>query len=178
LLDTTDIDKSELYTTLSYTWSDPNTVIKTTNTTLSTFQTGVPLCTLPETLKDAINITRSVGVNYICINSLCIIQDQPEGQQPTDFSVEAPYMGDIYTNSLFTIAASRGWDTRVSCFATRISDSLIKPQKFAPAPSPNNAHSMQPSRYSSGYFYVIDHRIWELAVTDAALNTRGWVLQE
>jgi hypothetical protein len=153
-------------------------VIKTTNSTLSTHRAGIPLSTLPETLRDVINITRSIGVNYIWIDSLCIIQDQPQDQQPSDFSVEAQHMGEIYANSLLTLAASRGWGTHVTCFANRISNSLIKPEKFTPELLPSNFNYIQPSRYRSGYFYIIDHRIWESAVTSAALNSRGWVLQE
>jgi hypothetical protein len=87
-------------------------------------------------------------------------------------------MGEIYANSLLTLAASRGWGTHVTCFANRISNSLIKPEKFTPELLPSNFNYIQPSRYRSGYFYIIDHRIWESAVTSAALNSRGWVLQE
>jgi hypothetical protein len=144
-------------------------VIKTTDDTISKLKAGVPLHTLPETLRDAINITRSIGVKYIWIDSLCIIQDQKS--QPTDFSREAPHMGEIYSNSLLTIAASRGRGTHTTCFSNRES-SHLKPPRFE-APS-----DIKSRRYGSGYFYVIDQNIWRFAVSDAPLNSRGWVLQE
>ena len=163
-----EIDKSEQYVTLSYTWGDSG-VIKTTDTTISSFRAGVPLSTLPETLRDVINVTRSIGVKYIWIDSLCIIQDQE--LENTDFSREAPHMGEIYTNSLLTIAASRFKGTHSSCFSTRIS-SMLKPPRFnAPA-------DFISQRYGSNYFYVIDEGCWKSAVSDAPLNSRGWVLQE
>jgi hypothetical protein len=163
-----EIDKSEPYVTLSYTWGDAG-VIKTADATISSFRTGVPLSNLPETLRDVINVTRSIGVKYIWIDSLCIIQDQE--LENTDFAREALHMREIYTNSLLTIAASRFRGTHPSCFSTRKS-SLLKPPGFnAPA-------DFISQRYGSGYFYVIEQKCWQSAVSDAPLNSRGWVLQE
>jgi hypothetical protein len=168
-VDTVSIDKSEPYTTLSYTWGLPGTVLKTTDDNIAAHKNSIPLSTEYKTLEDAIYVTRSMGVKYIWIDSLCIIQDQL--QKPSDFDIEGQHMKEIYSNSIFTIAASRGQGTGVSCFASRTSDALIKPQRFFPAPSSNNM-------YSHSYYFIVDHNIWSQAVTDAALNMRGWVFQE
>jgi hypothetical protein len=144
-------------------------VVKVTDDSISIFKAGVPLYNLPETLRDVINVTRSIGINYIWIDSLCIIQDQTAAM--TDFSREAPHMGEIYSNSFLTIAASRGRGTHVSCFSTR-NPSLLKPSAF------NSPPDIKSQRYGSGKFYVIDATIWKSAVSEAPLNSRGWVIQE
>ena len=56
--------------------------------------------TLPATFQDAILVTRGLGLDYIWIDSLCIVQDDS-----ADWMQEAGTMKDIYTNSYLTIAA-------------------------------------------------------------------------
>jgi hypothetical protein len=51
---------------------------------------------------------------YIWIDSLCIIQDQQE-----DWQIESSKMGDVYRNSLFTIAATGFSDGHKGLFVER-----------------------------------------------------------
>ncbi|KAH9223101.1 heterokaryon incompatibility protein-domain-containing protein [Leptodontidium sp. 2 PMI_412] len=159
------VDESEPYVTLSYTWGDPDTVIQTTYDSLHDHEDGIPWSDLPETLQDVIEVTQSLGINYIWIDSLCIIQKDSKLVPVTDFSLESPFMGEIYSNSILTIAASVGSDTHVPCFPERIPE-ILKPAKFV---APDTA---------SDFFYAIEETVWETAVSGAPLNKRAWVLQE
>jgi len=57
---------------------------------------------LPKSLKDAILLTRALGIQYIWIDSLCIIQDCDE-----DKDREMTRMADVYKNAVLTISAAR-----------------------------------------------------------------------
>jgi Heterokaryon incompatibility protein (HET) len=55
---------------------------------------------MPKTFRDAIIVTRKLGLEYIWIDSLCIIQDLGG-----DWLIEAPKMEPYYSDALITIAA-------------------------------------------------------------------------
>ncbi|EHK19955.1 uncharacterized protein TRIVIDRAFT_155817 [Trichoderma virens Gv29-8] len=54
----------------------------------------IPWNKLPKSFREAMQITRRLGVEYIWINSLCIIQDDSR-----DWEHEAAIMGKIYEQS-------------------------------------------------------------------------------
>lgn len=87
------------YVTLSHSWGG-NVPLITTTKSLATHKQSVPLASLPPTFKDAIAIARKLGVQYLWIDSLCILQDSS-----ADWETEAGLMGDVYGRSYFTIAA-------------------------------------------------------------------------
>jgi hypothetical protein len=62
---------------------------------------GLRLSQLPQTLADAIHITRSLGVQYLWVDALCIIQDSVE-----DWEKESEQMSSIYERAYVVIAAS------------------------------------------------------------------------
>jgi len=100
LLDNTDGSNYGQYVTLSHRWP-PELVCKTMKCNIEKHCSGgVPLAQMPPTFRDAVRACRRVGVQYLWIDSLCIIQDCD-----TDWMGEAPKMGSIYGNSLFTISA-------------------------------------------------------------------------
>ncbi|KAI7924621.1 hypothetical protein M0657_004485 [Pyricularia oryzae] len=88
------------YVALSHCWGGP---IKLTlrRDNLASFLTSIPVAALPANFRDAITITRKLGMRYIWIDSLCIIQDSEE-----DWIVESARMTDLYLNAAFTICAS------------------------------------------------------------------------
>ncbi|KAF2689128.1 heterokaryon incompatibility, partial [Lentithecium fluviatile CBS 122367] len=54
----------------------------------------------PQTIRDAILMTRSLGVFYLWIDALCIIQG-------SDDRCESARMADVYGNACFAIIAAR-----------------------------------------------------------------------
>jgi hypothetical protein len=98
------------YMTLSHRWGGKD-VIKATVATLNARKAGIPIRDLPQTFVDAVTICRRLGVRYLWIDSLCIIQDSRD-----DWEREAAKMADVYANSYLTIAASSSPDSRGGCF--------------------------------------------------------------
>lgn len=87
--------------TLSYCWGGPQ-AFSTTLDTVAKFTSGFLISELPKTLQDAVEITRRLGLKYIWIDSLCIIQDSA-----SDKNYEIPRMALYYKNSYVTVCASK-----------------------------------------------------------------------
>jgi hypothetical protein len=90
------------YTTLSYCWGGAqDSSLKTTN--LQKYEDplfGINIANLPKKLQDAILVTRRLGIRFLWVDSLCIVQDDPN-----DWKREAATMCHVYQNSHLTIAA-------------------------------------------------------------------------
>ena len=78
---------------------------------------SIPMNILPRTFRDAVKVTRGLGLRYIWIDSLCIIQDSK-----SDWEQEAAQMADIYKGSYVTIAAEGSRDSHGGILRERIFD--------------------------------------------------------
>ncbi|KAM7186269.1 Heterokaryon incompatibility protein (HET) domain containing protein [Naviculisporaceae sp. PSN 640] len=87
------------YIALSYRWGEGNRLL-TTKSTYAQHQTSIQIEIVPKTIRDAIHVTRHLGIRYLWVDALCIVQDDEQ-----DWTKEAARMGDIYMNALCTIAA-------------------------------------------------------------------------
>jgi hypothetical protein len=93
-------NEKALYVALSYCWGGHQD-ITTTAATLQSYTISLPTDLLPRTMQDAVAITRSLGIRYLWIDALCIIQDDQ-----ADKSSEISAMGMVYKNATLTIAAA------------------------------------------------------------------------
>ena len=112
---------------------------------------------LPRTFKDAVNITRQLKVRYLWIDSLCIIQNDPE-----DWEREAKLMEDVFSSAYCTIAASCARSTEDGFLKTRRDRQCVETQV-----------GKDPPLYICE---LIDD--FRNDVEQEKLNKRGWVLQE
>ncbi|KAH7378382.1 heterokaryon incompatibility protein-domain-containing protein [Phaeosphaeria sp. MPI-PUGE-AT-0046c] len=102
------------YLTLSYCWGQGKRLL-TTSMSYDRFQQELPLDDrLPSTFRDAFKVTKALGYNYIWIDALCILQDDPG-----DVRREMSRMGDIYRRSAITIFGSNGDSTDSGLFTSR-----------------------------------------------------------
>lgn len=93
-------DDTAPYVALSYVWGVTQTFVASTETWLG-FTHGFPVTALPEAIQDAVRVTRSIGIRYLWVDALCILQDSE-----ADKVVELNTMGSIYRNSTLTISAA------------------------------------------------------------------------
>ncbi|KAK7912122.1 HET-domain-containing protein, partial [Apiospora marii] len=100
------LDTIPLYATLSYCWGrEP--FKKLTTDALSAFLKDIPLQHLPQTFQDAIDVTRGLGLDYVWIDALCIIQNQQVGRgEETDWEKEVGKMESVYGGAHVSLAAS------------------------------------------------------------------------
>ncbi|KAK1700193.1 heterokaryon incompatibility protein-domain-containing protein [Colletotrichum godetiae] len=84
------------YAALSYCWGGDQQ-LKTTRSTLAQILEAyleIDLAFLSATIQDAVRVAKRIGVNYLWVDSLCIVQDSPE-----DREVEMSKMASIYQNA-------------------------------------------------------------------------------
>jgi Heterokaryon incompatibility protein (HET) len=116
---------------------------------------------LPKTHSDAIRVTRELDVQYLWIDSLCIIQDSEE-----DWRRESAMMDKVYSNTYCTIAAA----------ASRDGDGGLFFRPDTPAATPCKIlctwDTSQPET-----FLCYDDTPW-IDVEFGPLYSRAWVLQE
>ncbi|KAJ3527942.1 hypothetical protein NM208_g10456 [Fusarium decemcellulare] len=115
------IGQERCYACLSHCWGTNTNVVKTTKQTLESFRTLIPWDKLSKTFRDAIEICRRLGILYLWIDSLCIIQDSAE-----DWKEQAAQMADIYQNSFLTLAATKSRDGSGGCFSETTSHYVAK----------------------------------------------------
>lgn len=139
--------------------------LTTTSGTLKQRLQQIPMAILPKTFQDAIAFTRGLGLSYIWIDSLCIIQDLT-----SDWKNEAAQMAGIYKNSYVTIAAESSRNSHEGMFGERI-------LAFQPIEVPFYSKA-RAIRAIVHIRQALDD--WETCVngTKSALRSRAWVLQE
>ncbi len=94
------VEGSHQYTALSYCWGD-GVSVRTTTATLAQLKAGIPVADLPRTFRDAVELTRDLGLAYLWIDALCIVQDSA-----SDWEAESALMGHVYTGASLSIAAT------------------------------------------------------------------------
>ena len=87
------------YACLSYCWGGDQ--FKLTRDNLEKLEIEIPMGSLSLTVADGIEAARRLGLRYLWVDALCIIQDSDE-----DKAREIVQMGAIYKNSTITIAAA------------------------------------------------------------------------
>ncbi|KAH7333321.1 heterokaryon incompatibility protein-domain-containing protein, partial [Rhexocercosporidium sp. MPI-PUGE-AT-0058] len=90
------------YVSLSYCWGEKQNFV-TTLENLESLKAGIPWDSLPQTMKGAISITRGLGIRYLWIDALCIVQDSLE-----DWTNESVKMADVYGGAFLTLSAAHG----------------------------------------------------------------------
>lgn len=103
-----DLEDSEEYVTLSYVWGEAKQV-KLIWETESLLRKPRGLLQfwdrIPKTIQDAIELTRKIGLDYLWVDALCIMQDNKEDQ-----GRQIRHMGHIYKTSVLTVQARCGID--------------------------------------------------------------------
>jgi hypothetical protein len=88
--------------------------LETNEANLKNHLAGIPWDDIPIIFQDAMTITHRLGLEFIWIDSLCVLQDSPQDQLR-----ESARKGTIFENALLTIAASHATDLSQSLFSKR-----------------------------------------------------------
>jgi Heterokaryon incompatibility protein (HET) len=144
------------YITLSHCWGSSQPFC-TEKSTLEARRKRIEFANLPKTFQDAVVVTRGLGVQYLWIDSLCIIQDDMD-----DWRRESARMEGIYSSAYCTIAAT----SATNCSEGFLHRSIMKHIKL------RDASGLTP-------LYVCKtSEDFDQDVENGVLNRRAWVLQE
>ncbi|KAJ4286394.1 hypothetical protein N0V88_008017 [Collariella sp. IMI 366227] len=89
------------YICLSHCWGH-RPFLRTLSGNLAAHRSEIIWDRLPQTFREAITFTRQLGVRYLWIDSLCIVQDDQR-----DWRCEAARMAGIYEHSMLVISATK-----------------------------------------------------------------------
>ncbi|KAH7063883.1 heterokaryon incompatibility protein-domain-containing protein [Paraphoma chrysanthemicola] len=149
------------YAALSYCWGSSEQPT-TTKANLSARSTGLQTSILPKTLQDAIFITKGLGLKYIWIDSICIVQDDEN-----EWAVQASRMASIYSAAYVVLAATSSEDSSEGFLQLR-----KKPSIFSFHDKHGGIVEVQAMRNDSHDCYLYGDS------TKFPLFRRGWCMQE
>ena len=156
--------KEVVYATLSYCWGNSQP-ITTTKSSLHQLSSRLPLDDLAQTHQDAIRTTLALGIAYLWIDALCIVQDDP-----FDWAAEARKMDSIYSNSTLTLRANESSTSAGGLFSDPPHFKVMADERHFYMVLPNATHG------SSTLVHIIDRSTTFGHIS--ALNRRAWALQE
>jgi hypothetical protein len=158
------------YAALSHRWVTgpvPNWVTKKSN--IYERINGFLIRDLPKSIQDAITITRRLGLRYLWVDSLCILQDSLD-----DWEIESAQMMKVYTNAFVTLFADAAFDDEAGYLGRRSSSE--------PAPLLINLRISQDDKTTLPVYIRTpnynDDSSFEEDVERSPLASRAWILQE
>lgn len=153
-----------MYLTLSHCWgTEPITT--TTEANLDAHKTAIPLDALPLNFQHAVHFTRRLGMQYLWIDSLCIVQDSA-----ADWEVESSRMADIYHHSALTLAAAN---------ASGATHGFLRPRSTGAGAGAARVEGVSTAAHQQHAFYLgRPLSSYDDDVERGPLARRGWVLQE
>ncbi|KUJ17701.1 HET-domain-containing protein [Mollisia scopiformis] len=101
------------YAALSHCWGKLQP-LRTLMSNVSDWEKGIPWKKFPKTFRDASFIAKSLGIDYLWIDSLCIMQDSED-----DWKEQSSMMGLIYRCSVICISALSAKNSSEGLFVKR-----------------------------------------------------------
>uniref|UniRef100_A0A8H7TPG6 Heterokaryon incompatibility domain-containing protein n=1 Tax=Bionectria ochroleuca TaxID=29856 RepID=A0A8H7TPG6_BIOOC len=154
------------YAALSYCWGNSTkTLLLEQN--IDDMKKPTDFSTWDKNYQHAIKITRELGIRYLWIDALCIIQDQ-ESQE--DWLKEAPTMGLVYANATCVLSATASTDSQGGCFFPKMS--------LAGGCHLGRQGDTSLDVFPSRRHDTIMADLFKDKVESARLTTRAWAFQE
>ncbi|KFY68745.1 hypothetical protein V496_00809 [Pseudogymnoascus sp. VKM F-4515 (FW-2607)] len=173
------------YVALSHRWGG-RVSLRLKTATLDSFKRSIDFQSFPKTFQDAITVCRSLSIDYIWIDSICIIQDSTD-----DWDVQGSKMDQVYSNCVLTIAADAAENGDSGFLQTAERRELQKATRKIDCVGPGGEKGeifVRPWReYGSTGGFGRHYNGWEpgslqphqrLKQQGSHLLRRGWVLQE
>lgn len=141
---------------------------------------GFSLDELPKTFRDAVEVTRSLGLSLLWIDALCINQTNL-GEPGSDWSKESVRMQDVFSSALLTISATSASHWQQG-FCGSISG-RSRPQELSEHVEPvirqsNPMLDLDHTPAAGEFTPLHGNNDFKQNVDDGPLNRRAWVLQE
>lgn len=141
-------------------------MLETSN--LNRFQNSIPCSSLPATFRGGITITRNLGIQYVWIDSLCIIQDCRD-----DWEQESNNMGPIFRDSTVALFAAASKNSNEGILNKEASISPPENAQLKVFPDPENYTTVMVSARC-----LSPKETFLCMWSKSPLATRGWTFQE
>lgn len=160
LVETKGQKKYSKYSTLSHCWG-AFVNLRMFRSNIEEFKKQIRLSEFPQNFKDAVYSARQLGISYIWIDSLCIMQGDAD-----DWNAEAPRMHSVYGQSYINFAAASARNCHEGFFRHRQVSSL----------PPSTVETRWKGQQQT--CKVIRNDFWTAELLNEPLYRRAWVLQE
>lgn len=163
------------FAALSHVWGNPKASppLRLLSSNISQLNNGIQEFELPKTFLDAAHVCACLGIRYLWIDSLCIIQNSQD-----DWREQALLMHRVYGHALITIVATA---------ARSCHDGFLQ-RSVSSMPVAEVAYSVpvageQPGCDDDNYLIIYDSDnpldSWRMhAINGSKWNTRAWTMQE
>lgn len=159
------------YVALSHRWPvDPSQHFTTTHSSIAQRKSRICLEELPEAFRDAVILTRKLGLRYLWIDSLCIIQDDPG-----DWARQSVLMGQIYHNATITVMAASTPSISSNNDQSHSSEGFLRARPSAALPVVRMPYYSNDLTLDGTWFIRAQKPSFSQSME---LFTRGWVMQE
>lgn len=159
------------YVALSYCWGPTNN-FRTTKSTLRTMAAGVPVSNLPQTVQDAVQVTRELNLRYLWVDAICIIQDSK-----SDWEMESSNMASVYQHAYLTIAAGTANNSSQGFLNHQHQEGFHRQSLRMDWRTDHGQRSVLAARIVPGLETHV-HSVDGDREQVLPLNVRGWTLQE
>ncbi|KAJ6441196.1 het domain-containingprotein [Purpureocillium lavendulum] len=167
--------RGAVYAALSHRWTEETLRVRLERDNhAQRLEGGIPLDHFPQMMRDVIFLLRRLGISYVWIDCMCIVQDDKD-----DWRREAATMASIYANAELTVAASWCGAAGQSLFSGRDGDDFAQVDVGDIGGEPVFLRRVLPhftwqdiaSSWFAGDDFIDAEREWPLL-------SRGWVYQE
>lgn len=155
------------YAALSHCWGQGGTPFTTTHQTLRLRMEGIDVESLPQTFRDSVTLVEKLGLRYLWIDSLCIIQDDAG-----DWAREAAQMADVYPNAELVLNGANSDADRAGFLGARNLPNCVRLPPVLPERQPLYLQLLPP-----------EVRRWsdpagQDSLAGEPISSRAWCLQE
>jgi heterokaryon incompatibility protein (HET) len=176
LQETSTITAALQWTSLSHCWGKSQP-FKLLRDNIDALKQSINFNDLPPTFKDAVTVCRQLGIQYLWIDSLCIIQGDED-----DWNVEASRMGDVYGQAFLVICAASSPNCHTPFLGPREEEWLPKQISFEALdghiPINVRRRSVLAAPFGQGPYDPPFTSSWASRRRAGPLYTRGWCFQE
>lgn len=149
---------AEKYAALSYVWgSDTKPTLNSENLGQLSSPHGLQGTIIPQTIADAIYLVKQLGISYLWVDSICIIQDDD-----LDKCRQLPIMDEVYQQAYLVVVAATGNDAHAGLPGT------TKPR----------VRLSQQSETIGGIDFTTSSIALAQALENSKWATRGWTFLE
>lgn len=177
LCDNISPEQNVSWAALSHCWGDGKPLSLTTET-LKILKERINFAELPATFQDAVTITQELGLAYVWIDSLCIVQDDK-----TDWEQEAARMGAVYSRAFIVISGASSPNPSTPYLRPREEEWLPKHFNFSVSPGLNlpitvRQRHLLAAPLDQGLLEPPFTGSWATLKKVGPLYGRGWCFQE
>lgn len=154
-------DIFDRYMALSYCWEGERPLLTLQENVHHHLQ-RISWESLPSSYRDAVWLCRKLGIDYLWIDSLCIVQDDT-----TEWDHQTGITGDIYHNAKVVLVAAS---------SSKPSDSILR-RRYREIPWYASLQEQQQKPVTVQAYQIRKHR-YDDAAEETLITTRAWCYQE